>query len=160
MYVGMASGITSRRSISVRPGKRYIVTNHAVAVPTISVNRPTPNVSTSVSRRARGRTFSSRCGQMLSVGMTASRPIVTSGNSIAVTTSAATTVQPDDAVRRAYHAVIVRGTPVIARAMLCSDGGRVEGEAWSRMGHGPSGTFSRGSSVPGVYPDGKCQNSA
>ena len=68
MYVGIASGSTNSRSTTARPGKRYMVTSQAAAVPTISARAPAPTSSNAVLASAFGSTVANRCAQMLSPG--------------------------------------------------------------------------------------------
>ena len=75
----MASGRSSSHWNRFRPGKRYMVTSHAVPVPIRRVSAPTPAISSSVRRNAPGSTLAMRCGQVSPLDWSASTKMASTG---------------------------------------------------------------------------------
>src|SRR5688572_5939904 len=87
-----------------RPGKRYMVTSQAVAVPNTSTSTLTPMSSNRVSMSAAGSTVRSRCGQMLTPGASDSTTTVATGSSITAASTATNTVHAGEVRCKRRHA--------------------------------------------------------
>ena len=74
-----------------------MVTSHAAAVPMAKVTAATPPDISSVRQSEPGRTVETRCGQMLSAGLSASSKTVAMGSTTMKRTSATTAVQAGEA---------------------------------------------------------------
>ena len=77
-----------------RPGKRYMVTSHAVEAPRTMVPAPTPSISHSVLPTYTHSTVETRCSQMPSEGPSAVRRTEPTGMATNVPIIAASSVQP------------------------------------------------------------------
>ena len=76
-----------------------MVTSQAVAVPMAKVRAATPPESSSVRDSEPGRTVETRCGQMLSAGVSASSRTVTIGSATTSRTSATMAVHAGETRR-------------------------------------------------------------
>lgn len=93
MYDGIASGSSSAQLITLRPGKRHMVTNQAAVTPKTKVPIATPDNSKSVVTKYRGRTVALKCGQIFSSGNSANAGKTATGIMTRNETTNAATVQ-------------------------------------------------------------------
>ena len=94
-----------------------MVTSHAAAVPTANVTAATPADSSSVRDSEPGSTVETRCGQMLSAGVSASSSTVAMGSATTDTMTATIAVHAGETRCRCRQAAMADGrlrTPVSA----------------------------------------------
>ena len=116
----MAKGSNSAHSNRRRPGKLHMVTSQAVPTPIITDRLPTPASSSSVVLIYTGRMVSTRCGQMFSLGNSASQNTASTGSITSNALPQATVYQPG--MKRRGLRVSISGAAAVAviSVMTCS----------------------------------------